>query len=234
MPKREVFTPAVVVEQLSELTALLTESQQSELRKRYTLLRLPKKANVYCEGDWPEFLYCVLRGKVKIAKVGNSARTQTLRVIGAGEYFGYRAHFAGESYVATASTFEPTVVCALPLSLLERWMSENVSLCRFFVRRLARDLGIADHRTVSLTQKHVRGRLAEALLFLKGNYGLEADGATLSIFLSREDLANLSNMTTSNAIRTLSAFCAEKLVAVDGRKITLLDEPALTRLAKQG
>lgn len=234
MPKREVFTPAIVVAQLSELASLLPEGALSELRRGYTLLRLPKKAQVYGEGEWPESLYCVLRGKVKIAKAGSSGRVQTLRVVGVGEYFGYRAHFAGERYVARASTFEPTVLCAVPLALLDRWMSENVALCRFFVHRLALDLGVADHRTVSLTQKHIRGRLAEALLFLKQNYGLEADGATLSIFLSREDLANLSNMTTSNAIRTLSAFCAEKLVAVDGRKITLLDEPALTRIAKHG
>lgn len=234
MPKREVFTPAAVTEALSELVSLLTESQQGELRRSYTLLRLPKKASVYGEGARPEHLYCVLRGGVKEEKEGPGSRRQTLRVLGPGEYFGYRAYFAGERCEATASTLEPTVVCALPLELIERWMSVNTALCRFFVRRLSLDLGRADHRTVSLTQKHIRGRLAEALLFLKGNYGLEADGATLSIFLSREDLANLSNMTTSNAIRTLSAFCAEGMVAVDGRKITLLDEAALVRLSKQG
>ena len=67
----------------------------------------------------------------------------------------------------------------------------------FFIRQLSIDLGIADERTVNLTQKHIRGRLAESLLFLKESYGLEEDGSTLSIYLSREDLANLSNMSKS-------------------------------------
>lgn len=66
----------------------------------------------------------------------------------------------------------------------------------FFIRQLSIDLGISDERTVSLTQKHIRGRLAESLIFLKESYGPEEDGSTLSIYLSREDLANLSNMTT--------------------------------------
>ena len=91
------------------------------------------------------------------------------------------------------------------------------------------NLGIADERTVNLTQKHIRGRLAESLLFLKDSYGLEEDGATLSIYLSREDLANLSNMTTSNAIRTLSTFVAERIIAIDGRKIKLIDEDKLKK-----
>ena len=83
-------------------------------------------------------------------------------------------------------------------------------------------------------QKHIRGRLAEALLFLKECYGLEEDGYTLSIYMSREDLANLSNMTTSNAIRTLSAFAAEKLIVIDGRKIKIIQEKELERISKLG
>ena len=104
----------------------------------------------------------------------------------------------------------------------------------FFIKQLAIDLGIADERTVNLTQKHIRGRLAESLIFLKETYGLEEDGATISIFLSREDLANLSNMTTSNAIRTLSLFAAERLIAIDGRKIKIIDEEELKKISRIG
>ena len=105
---------------------------------------------------------------------------------------------------------------------------------KFFIRQLSKDLGIADSRTVNLTQKHIRGRLAESLLFLKDTYGLEEDGCTISIYLSREDLANLSNMTTSNAIRTLSNFAAEKLIIIDGRKIKIVDEEKLKKISKIG
>jgi CRP-like cAMP-binding protein len=72
------------------------------------------------------------------------------------------------------------------------------------------------------------------LIFLKETYGLEEDGATISIFLSREDLANLSNMTTSNAIRTLSNFASEKLIAIDGRKIKIIDEEELKKISRIG
>jgi CRP-like cAMP-binding protein len=76
--------------------------------------------------------------------------------------------------------------------------------------------------------------LAEALLFLRDSYGLEEDDCTLSIYLSREDLANMSNMTTSNAIRTLSTFANEKLIAIDGRKIKLINIEELEDISKKG
>lgn len=112
-------------------------------------------------------------------------------------------------------------------------IKDNSELALFFIRQLSIDLGISDERTVNLTQKHIRGRLAESLLFLKDTYGVEEDESTLSIYLSREDLANLSNMTTSNAIRTLSNFATEKLITIDGRKIKIIDEEKL-KISKIG
>ena len=95
-------------------------------------------------------------------------------------------------------------------------------------------LGDADTLTVNLTQKHLRGRLAEALVALKDKYGVEEDGATLSIYMSREDMACMSNMTTSNAIRTLSAFATEHLVAIDGKKIKILEDNKLRNISQMG
>ena len=115
-----------------------------------------------------------------------------------------------------------------------RFIQSNKDLAWFFIQSLAKLLGMSDERTVNLTQKHIRGRLAESLLYLRDSYGLEEDECTLSIYLSREDLANLSNMTTSNAIRTLSSFASERLVAIDGKKIKLINEEELERISKMG
>jgi hypothetical protein len=41
-------------------------------------------------------------------------------------------------------------------------------------------------------------------------------------------------MTTSNAIRTLSTFASEKVIAIDGRKIRILDAVRLERISKLG
>ena len=177
---------------------------------------------------------CLLSGKVKIYKDGVGGRSQIIRMIKPNEYFAYRAFFAKEDFVTTAAAFEPSVIGLVPMSAITTLISENNNLALFFIKQLSIDLGIADERTVNLTQKHIRGRLSESLLFLKESYGLEEDGSTLSIYLSREDLANLSNMTTSNAIRTLSNFAAERLITIDGRKIKIIDEEKLKKISKIG
>ena len=113
-------------------------------------------------------------------------------------------------------------------------IQNNINLAWFFIRDLSRNLGGSDTKIVNLTQKHIRGRLAEALIVLLENYGYEDDGTTLRIYMAREDLANLSNMTTSNAIRTLTAFVNEKILFVDGRRIRIINEPMLRKVSKFG
>lgn len=233
MVRKETLTVQDVIEHL-DITHLLTDEQTAELHKVMSVVRYKKNQPIYEEGDVPEYMLCLLRGKVKIYKAGVGGRTQIVRVLKSSEHFGYRAYFANQNYVTAAAAFEASIICRIPMADINRWMSENIQLALYFVKQLSVDLGVSDQRTVSLTQKHIRGRLAESLLFLRDSYGLEEDGATLSIYLSREDLASLSNMTTSNAIRTLSAFASEKLIAIDGRKIKLMDEDSLKRISKNG
>ena len=120
------------------------------------------------------------------------------------------------------------------MDIVKEFIDENIKLAWFFIHELSRNLGGSDTKIVNLTQKHIRGRLAEALIMLIDSYGLEADGQTLNIYLAREDIANISNMTTSNAIRTLSAFSNEKILPVDGRRIKILDYNALKKISKFG
>ena len=233
MVKKEL-TEAEIAESIPDLWQPLTTEQRMILAQNFTVQKYKKNETIYCEGETPMYLMCLLTGKVKIYKDGVGGRSQIIRVIKNKEYFAYRAYFAEENFVTAAAAFEPCTICLIPMPTIVKLIQENTDLAMFFIRQLSKDLGISDERTVSLTQKHIRGRLAESLLFLKDTYGLEEDGSTLSIYLSREDLANLSNMTTSNAIRTLSNFASEKLIAIDGRKIKLIDEERLKKISKIG
>ena len=219
---------------IPDLWEPLTPSQREFLMQNFVLQKYKKNETIYCEGETPMHLMCLLNGKVKIFKEGVGGRSQIIRVIKDKEYFAYRAYFANENFVTAAAAFEPCTICLIPMQAIMKLLKENNELALFFIRQLSIDLGISDERTVNLTQKHIRGRLAESLLFLKETYGLEEDGSTLSIYLSREDLANLSNMTTSNAIRTLSNFATEKLITIDGRKIKIIEEDKLKKISKIG
>ena len=219
---------------MPEVWQALDEHDREAIVLTTKILNFKKNENVYFLNTIPSHMYCLISGKVKIYKDGVGGRSQIIRMVKHGQYFGYRAYFAKEPYITEASAFEDSIICSTPMEIISEIVIRNPQLANFFIKELAIDLGIADARVVNLTQKHIRGRLAESLLFLIDNYGLEEDEATIAIYLSREDLASLSNMTTSNAIRTLSTFVDEKIIGIDGRKIKVRDIDALIRISNVG
>lgn len=225
---------SIIAEEMSDIWSLLTPDERKLFVDHFQVQTYKKNGMIYSEGEEPKYLLCTLKGKVKIFKEGVGGRSQIIRLIKPVQYFGYRAYLANEPYVTAAAAFESASIGFVPMDLVDRLIRQNNALAYFFIKELAVDLGVSDARTVNLTQKHIRGRLAESLLFLKENYGLEEDNATINIYLGREDLANLSNMTTSNAIRTLSCFSNEQLIIIDGRRIKILDEERLIKISRFG
>jgi CRP-like cAMP-binding protein len=223
-----------ILENPISLFCVLSPEDKKELRSRVSFTKYRRNEMVFREGDKPSGFMMLVKGKVKIFKEGVGGREQIIRLSKALGVIGYRAVFAGENHIASAVTLEDSVVANIDLDFVYSRALRNSEFSLGIIRKLARELGFSNARTVALSQKHIRGRLAESLMLLAQKYGFEHDGTTLKVYISREDIANLSNMTTSNAIRTLSTFANEKLIAIDGRKIKIIDMSRLDRISKLG
>ena len=224
----------VIKEDLAGIWNVLTPEDKRVVIENFTLHNYKRNQIIYAEKETPEYLWCLIKGKVKKYKEGIGGRQQIIRLIRPIQYFGHRAYFANEPYVSGAIAMEASVVGTIPMEIVSKLIDGNRQLAWFFIHELSHNLGRSDTKIVNLTQKHIRGRLAEALALLIDNYGFEEDGETLNIYMSREDLANLSNMTTSNAIRTLSSFVNEHIIVVDGRRVKVLNEQMLRKISKFG
>lgn len=228
------FSKMDIAQDMREVWELLSEEEQRGVEGELKVVRVKKNETVYRMGARPEYLFFLISGRIKIFRPGVAGKRLINRILRPGQFFGYRAAIAAEYYVTEASALEESLLVVLPARVLLELMQRNADLCRFFVRALAVDLGVADRRMVSLTQKHVRGRLADTLLELIDKNCFDGDGDTLDLKLSREDLADLSNMTTSNAIRTLSSFVDEGLIEVQGRTIRFLNIEEMRKISQYG
>jgi len=223
-----------VFENQKSIFIVLSPEEKEDLQNHITLAYYKKNEFIFKEGEKPTGFQFLLDGKVIIYKEGVGGREQIIRMTKPLGLIGYRALLADELHNGSAIALEDSTVGVISYEYLHNKLLKNSDFAFKVIEKLARELGFSNSRTVTLTQKHIRGRLAESLLLLKEKYGWENDGATLKVYLSREDIANLSNMTTSNAIRTLSTFAGEKVIAIDGRKIRILDIHKLEKISKLG
>ncbi|MBO5058661.1 MAG: Crp/Fnr family transcriptional regulator [Prevotella sp.] len=234
MVVRKEYDTDKTIEEIVALFGPLTDEQRIYLAENIELRTYSKGEILYEEFDSPRYMMCLLRGKVMIAKNGIGNRSQIIRLINEEGFFGYRPAFTGEDYCTSATTYEKSLVGLIPTDVVKELIKNNIQLAIYFIKQLATLLGDADMLTVDLTQKHIRGRLAQSLLALKDTYGVADDGQTLNISVSRKDIASMSNMITNNAIRTLSAFASEGIINIEGKTIKIINEKELNKISFYG
>src|SRR4030095_2811295 len=215
---------------LDNVFCSLTNSQMSEMSSEKSCSIYKKGQVIFNEGNRPGGMYCVNKGKIKIFQTGEEGKEQILRLAKEGDILGYRSLISGEAYSASASVMEDAVVCFIPKSTFFGLLQSNAELSSKMMQLLSHDLKEAETRLTGLAQKPVRERMAEVLLMLNEFYGTDEDGS-IKAAVSREDIANIVGTATETAIRILSDFKSEKLIELKGKKIKIINNPALVKVA---
>ncbi|HAM10068.1 MAG: hypothetical protein A2X04_09250 [Bacteroidetes bacterium GWF2_41_9] len=222
------------LEEPSSIFKSLHLRDKEAIARNHFTLSVKKGDFIYKEGEKAKGVICLVSGKLKIYRIGAGGREQILKLMKPSEMAGFRNIFQAGVWNDSAAAIEDSIVCILERNSFANILKHNSEFSFKLMKLLTDELTFAQDRIISLTQKHVRSRLVETLLMLGEVYGFEPDGNTINASLSRDDIAHHSNMTTSNAIRTLSNLASECKIELKRRKIRLLDIPALEMISKSG
>ncbi|MBN1949596.1 MAG: Crp/Fnr family transcriptional regulator [Bacteroidales bacterium] len=212
----------------------LSEDQMAMLNSTSINKILKKGEKIFQEGSAPIGLIYLLRGSAKVFLVGTGEREQIVRLVKPLSFVGYKALFAEKMHTTNAIALEESEIIIYDKKVLDKIIELNTAFAKEIIKALASELAFNYNRIINLTQKHIRGRLAETLLLFRDHFGFEGDGKTLKARFTRDNIAHFSNMTTSNAIRTLKKFNTEKLIRSEGRRIMLINVPELEKISKLG
>lgn len=185
---------------------------------------------LYQEGNRISGFFCINSGIIKVFKTGFDGKEQIIRFAKKGDIIAYRSVLSNELACTSAKVIEDCQVCFIPSEILISFIKTNSTLALDLIRLACHELGEANSFITDIAQKTVRERLAEVLLFLVNDFGLDND-KYLKISLTREELANIVGTATESVIRLLSEFKSDKLVELNGRKIRILNSKGLEKIS---
>lgn len=200
---------------------------------RHKIMNAYKKGQtIFFQGNPPFGLFCVNSGKIKIASVGSDGKESIIRIAGAGDVLGHRSLFSHENYNATATVMEDATICFLDKRYVFELLKAQPSIALQLIQKLSKEMGAAEKRTASLSQKNVRERLAELFLNLMHSYGVEEGNRwRLNINLSRDEMASLVGTANETVIRFISQFEEEGILEKEGKTIYICDRKKLVEFA---
>ncbi len=181
-----------------------------------------KKDAIFTEGDFPNQLYYINSGKVKIAKANEDGKEYVITIRKSGDFIGYLALMQNERYQISAYALEDTSISLIPKKDFFTLLHGNRDVSNKFIKMLSDNILEKEEQLLSLAYNSVRKRVAEALARLHSEYKIEGRVNT-EIVILREDLANMVGTAKETVIRTLADFKEEELVKIKGSRITILN-----------
>jgi CRP-like cAMP-binding protein len=186
---------------------------------------------IFSENGHPLGLYCINHGKIKLTTSGINGKEQILRLVKDGDVVGYRSLLSNDRYNCSAVALEDSSVCFIPKDNFFELLKTNQKVSFEVLKLLSNNLKQAEEQLVSMAQKNVRERMAEALLFFKASFGLNQTDNSLNITFSREEIAGFVGTSTETVIRLLSEFNHDKIVSLAGKKIIITNLEKLVNTA---
>ena len=205
----------------------LSEAQLDAVALAAVPLERPRGSLLFSEGDEAGGLYVALSGKVKIFKAAPDGREMIIHIYGPGEPFAEVPVFEGGAFPASAETLEDSRLLFLPRNDLARLLARDPALAMNMLAALSRKLRRFTVQVENLTLKESPQRLAAYLLDVSDR----THGATVELDVAKGHLAGLLGTAQETLSRILRKMSDGGLIAVSGRRIAILDRPALEDLA---
>jgi CRP/FNR family transcriptional regulator, polysaccharide utilization system transcription regulator len=218
-----------IVREFSSLKAL-NKDELIKLAECKTSFTIKKGESIFEEGDIVNGIYCVTTGACKLSKLSPNGKDQIIKLVKAGELLGQRSMISDEAANLSAVALEDMEVCFIPKSEVLNMFDNNNQFSMNVMKTICGDLKDASEHMISISQKTVKERLAETLVYLDETFGKNEDGS-LHIQLSREELAGMIGTATESCIRLLSDFNKNGLIELNGKKIVLKNISKLKRIA---
>ncbi len=200
----------------------LSDAELALVQKKLRERQAQRGEILFLEGEPGECMYYVQSGLVKVFKTSPDGREQVLRLFHAGESFNEVPMFDGGPNPASAMAMEDSIVYGLSRQDIQALLVENPVFARAVIQVLASRLRNLVGLVEDLSFRHVKSRVARALLM----HGAElAPG--IPHRLTQQDLAAIVGTAREVVGRALKALEQEGVLHLDQGRITVLDQQVL-------
>lgn len=204
----------------------------TRLAEKVELREMRRRQVIYLPGDPGQSVFFINGGRIKISKVTRDGKELTLAYRGPGEIFGELTIVEGGPREEMAEAMESALVTELDRAEFDKVLKTESSVGYKLTKIVTQRRRELENKLEQLVFKDVNAKLAELLLRLAAEHGIEDSRGTLvAIKITHQEMANLIGSTRETVSLTLSQFKKKGLIDNDGRKVILTDREGLKALA---
>lgn len=214
----------------STATQMLSEKEICVLQNNCARAHFLSGDNIIKQDALSTNVVYIKSGLVKI-HIKGPIRERIMKIVKAPAYLCLPSTFGDKINHFSATALEETSVCFIDVTIFKQFIYTNGDFAFQIILDMSKGELQNFHNCLNNAQKQNIGRIADAILFFASEI-YKSNMFTLPV--SRQDLADLTGITRESASRILSNFHNEKILEIDGRKITVVNEMLLRQISEKG
>jgi len=216
---------------LPKLLKSLSEEELKEMDKKLYEVSYRTGETIFKQGGAFTHIIYLTKGRAKILLEDRNKPSVIVKILNPFELTGgpgfntdYRHHY-------TVVSLTETKVGFIEASLFKDFCISNPTFALELIRFINYGFIELYDRILSISNKHMSGRLADTLLCLSEKVYKQDEFKTE---LTRSDIANMSGMTKESTIRTLKSLSEDKIIENHGNSFKILKKNSLRELSEKG
>lgn len=217
----------------SALMSNLDEKKLVVLAQASRLCTVTRGEAIWGHGSDVDFFGVIHKGFVQMVRTAPTGVEATIEVIGPTQVFGLLGTLDNEGCPLRAEAMTDVSFLRVPKTHFRAIYESSPRMKEVMMQRTIGRLRSTQNLLALLSGGRVEQRVSAILLTLARSYGEETpDGVRLQIPVTRQELAQLAGTTIETAIRTVSRWQKEGLVATRDHHITLRDPETLRQIVE--
>jgi CRP/FNR family transcriptional regulator len=209
-----------------------TAQEMGEVERLTQMRNYGKGEVLYLPGEPGNQLYMVKSGVVKISRLLGDGRELTLALLKMGDVFGELEVIGDQRRETQAVAYGDVLLCVIQKRDLLVWMQRKPDLALRITKIIGFRRQVIENKIERLLFRSAPVKLAGLLLDLAEQFGKTGDhDVQLEIPLTHQELANLTGCVRETISELITDFRQRGWIAIDRRRIRLLDLPALQQAA---
>lgn len=221
-------------DQCNERSPLFKVLSEEELkiinRDRYSV-RFHEGEVILKQGTQASTLISVVEGFARKYIEGFNDRKLILDFVKPWELVGAPGVHTNGKLNYSVVAIKKTLVCFLDAANFTEVLGMNGEFAKMYIKLCSGSYGRSLGRMVSLSQKQMHGRIADALIYLSEEI---YESPLIGAEISRQDIADYTSMSKDSAIRILKEFERDQIIQLEGRTIGVVDSHRLHSVSIKG
>jgi CRP/FNR family transcriptional regulator len=189
-------------------------------------------SRLFLEGQASQNIFILTSGRTKLSVTSREGRIMILRVAGAGDILGLGAALAAKMHELSAEVLEPCRAKVIRtkdfMAFIQKYPEAATEATRCILNEYQATFNNMRRLALPTT---VAGRLANLLLEWQNVRHDSGDKCRLTVALTHEEIAGMTNTSRETVSRVFHQFQRDKLITVKGVSLTILQPLALEQLS---